>query len=345
MGNVPLSSPTVAGGVASAPSRLDPRRRRILFEHLEAYLFVLPAVILVGVFDVLPGIAAFLMSLTRWGVIFERFAGLENYRAILDPAGTRFEQFMNSLGVTVWYVLLTVPLEMVLALVIAVVLYQGTAGRGAYRVVYFMPYITSVVAAALVFDWMFDANFGLINWVIGLAGIPAQEWLREPEGVFRMIGSAFGLELSGWMAGPSLALVAVSIFTVWHFIGFQTVIFLAGLTSISREYYEAARIDGASERQIFLKITLPLLSPTIFFVLVLATVGAMRSFSQIFVLTNGGPLDTTRNVPMLIFQTFFERTAVNGIGLGAAMSFIFVLIVVAITVFQFRVLGRRVFYG
>src|SRR5688572_9472598 len=124
MGNVPLSSPTVAAGVAAAPSRLDPRRRRILFEHVEAYLFVLPAVILVGVFDVLPGVAAFLMSLTRWGVIFERFAGLENYRAILDPAGTRFEQFINALGVTAWYVLLTVPVEIVLALVIAVVLYQ-----------------------------------------------------------------------------------------------------------------------------------------------------------------------------------------------------------------------------
>lgn len=335
----------MAAEVARGPSRLDPRRRRILFEHVEAYLFVLPAVILVGVFDVLPGFAAFVMSLTRWGVVFERFAWFDNYRAILDPAGTRFEQFVNSLGVTVWYVLLTVPVEMFLALVIAVVLYQGTVGRGAYRVVYFMPHITSVVAAALVFEWMFDANFGFLNWVIGLVGIPAQEWLREPDGVFRMIGSAFGLELSGWMAGPSLALVAVSIFTVWHYIGFQTVIFLAGLTNIGREYYEAARIDGASERQIFLRITLPLLSPTIFFVLVLATVGAMRSFSQIYVLTNGGPLDTTRNVPMLIFQTFFERTAVNGIGLGAAMSFIFVVIVVGITVFQFRVLGRRVFYG
>lgn len=335
----------MAGGVATAPSRLDPRRRRILFEHLEAYLFVLPAVILVGVFDVLPGFAAFAMSLTRWGVTFERFAGLDNYRAILDPDGTRFEPFVNALGITAWYVLLTVPIEMILALVIAVVLYQGTVGRGAYRVVYFMPHITSVVAAALVFEWMFDANFGLLNWVIGIVGIPAQEWLREPDGVFRMIGNAFGLELSGWLAGPSLALVAVSIFTIWHYVGFQTVIFLAGLTNISREYYEAARIDGANERQIFLRITLPLLSPTIFFILVLATVGAMRSFSQIYVLTGGGPLDTTRNVPMLIFQTFFERTAVNGIGFGAAMSFIFVVIVVAITVFQFRVLGRRVFYG
>lgn len=335
----------MAAGVAHAVARPSERRRRILLEHLEAYLFVLPAVILVGVFDIIPGFAAFVMSLMRWGIVFERWTWFDNYRALLDPAGSRFEEFVNSLAVTVWYVLLTVPFEIVIALVIAVVLYQGTAGRGAYRVVYFMPHITSVVAAALVFEWIFNANFGLLNWAVGLVGIGEQDWLREPRGIFELVGSAFGVALPAALAGPSLALLAVSLFTVWHYIGFQTVIFLAGLTNISRGYYEAARIDGADERQIFLRITLPLLSPTIFFVLVLATVGAMRSFSQIYVLTNGGPLDTTRNVPMLIFQTFFERTAVNGIGLGAAMSFLFVLIVVAITVFQFRVLGRRVFYG
>lgn len=325
--------------------RAASRRRKVLTEHLWAYLFVAPAVLLVGVFDVLPGVAAFVMSLTRWSVTYERWAWLDNYRTILDPSGTRFEEFMNSLGVTVWYVLLTVPFEMAIALVVAFLLYQGTVGRGAYRVVYFMPYITSVVAAALVFEWMFDSNFGLLNWVIGFFGISAQDWLREPDGVFAMIGSGLGIGVSPSLGGPSLALVAVSIFTVWHFIGFQTVIFLAGLTNISREYYEAARIDGANDFQIFRKITLPLLSPSIFFVLIIASIGAMRSFSQIYVLTNGGPLDTTMNFPMLIFRTFFERTVNNGIGLGAAMSFILVAIIVGITIFQFRVLGRRVFYG
>ena len=329
----------------SARARVASRRRRILLEHLQAYLFILPAVVLIGVFDILPGFAALGMSLTRWGIIYERFTWFDNYRAILDPAGSRFAEFVNSLAVTVWYVLLTVPVEMAIALVVAFVLYQGTVGRGLYRTVYFMPYITSVVAAATIFEWIFDANFGFLNFLIGLAGIGSQEWLREPDGVFEMIGSAFGLRLDGWLAGPSLSLVAVAIFTAWHFIGFQTVIFLAGLTNISREYYEAARIDGAGDRQIFFRITLPLLSPTIFFVAIIATVGAMRSFSQIYVLTGGGPLDTTRNVPMLIFHTFFERTVNNGIGLGAAMSFIFVLIIIVITLVQFRVLGRRVFYG
>jgi multiple sugar transport system permease protein len=335
----------VAAGVLAGDTRAAQRRRRVLIEHLEAYLFVLPAVVLVGVFDVLPSIAAFAMSLTRWGVIYERFAGVENYQAILDPTGTRFAEFANALGVTVWYVLLTVPVEMAIALAVAFVLYQGTVGRGMYRAVYFMPYITSVVAAALVFEWIFDSNFGFLNWALSFVGIGSQDWLREPSGVFQMIASGVGIELPAALAGPSLALVAVSIFTVWHFIGFQTVIFLAGLTNISREYYEAARIDGAGGWQIFRKITLPLLSPSIFFVFIIATIGAMRAFSQIYVLTNGGPLDTTRTVSMLIFRTFFERTSSNGIGLGAAMSFILVLIVVGITVLQFRIAGRKVFYG
>ena len=335
----------MAGGVlAGRDTRAASRRRRILREHAEAYLFILPAVLLVGIFDILPSAAAFVMSLTRWGVVYERFSGLDNYQAILDPAGTRFADFMNSLGVTVWYVLLTVPVEMAIALAVAFVLYQGTVGRGMYRAVYFMPYITSVVAAAFVFEWIFDSNFGFLNWLLSFAGISSQDWLREPTGVFQLIAGGVGIQLPAGLAGPSLALVSVSIFTVWHFIGFQTVIFLAGLTSISREYYEAARIDGAGGRQIFTKITLPLLSPSIFFVFVIATIGAMRAFSQIFVLTNGGPLDTTRTVSMLIFRTFFERTSTNGIGIGAAMSFILVLIVVGITLVQFRVAGRKVFY-
>src|SRR5262249_35246349 len=134
-----------------ARSRAASHRRRMFLEHTEAYLFIAPAMILIGVFHILPGIAAFAMSLTRWGVIFERFAGLENYGTILDPSGARFGDFMNSLGVTAWYAILTVPVEMVISLVVAFLLFQGTVGRTAYRVVYFMPRITSVVAAAVVF--------------------------------------------------------------------------------------------------------------------------------------------------------------------------------------------------
>ena len=330
--------------MVSAQTRVASRRRRIVLENAEAYLFLVPALIILGIFHILPGIAAFVMSLTRWGVIFERFAGLENYGTILDPSGARFGDFINSLGVTAWYLIMTVPVEIGIALVVAFLLYQGTRGRAAYRVIYFMPHITSTIAAAVIFDWIFDANFGFLNFLVGFVGIGPQGWLREPRGVLQMIGSALGASVPDVVAGPSLSLVAVSLFTIWYYIGLQTVIFLAGLTNISREYYEAARIDGANERQILRSITIPLLSPTIFFVAILATIGAMRSFNSIYVLTAGGPLDTTRTVPLLIFRTFFERTGVNGIGLGAAMSFIFVLIIIGVTLVQFRVLGRRVFY-
>jgi multiple sugar transport system permease protein len=317
------------------------RRRRALAENLQAYAFVLPALVVLSTFHFLPAVAALGMSTMRWTIIPERFVALENYGAILDPSGSRFGDFMNSLGVTLWYVVLTVPVEMAIALAVAYVLFQKVLGRGLYRTVYFLPYITSTVAAAAVFSWIFNPQYGFLNWLLGFAGIGPQRWTQEPRGLFELIGSRFGLELDGWLAGPSLALVAVAIVTVWHFVGFQTVIFMAGLANIDREYYEAARIDGASELQIFTRITLPLLSPTTFFVLIIATIGAMRAFNQIYVLTNGGPLDTTRTVTMEVFRTFFQR---GNIGLGAAMAFVLVAIILLLTFAQFRLIGRRVHY-
>src|SRR5207253_10300212 len=128
--------------------------------------------------------------------------------------------------------------------------------------------------------------------VLGLIGMGPQSWLDEPGGLFELSASSFGVTLPAWLAGPSLALVVLSLVTIWHYMGYQIVIFLAGLSNISSEYYEAARLDGASERQIFTRITLPLLSPTTFFVFTVASIGVLRSFDSVYVLTNGGPLDT-----------------------------------------------------
>jgi multiple sugar transport system permease protein len=325
--------------------------RRAVFENLQGWLFVLPALAILAVFHFLPGFAALGMSFMRWGVVPERFTGIDNYVAILDPGGPRFEEFANSVGVTFWYVLLTVPVEMVLGLVVAYLLFEKIFARGAYRTVYFLPYVTSTVAAAAIFAWIFNPQNGFLNFLLGLVGIGPQTWTQQPRGLFELVGSAFGLTLTGPFAGPSLALVSVAILTVWHYVGFQTVIFMAGLANIGKEYYEAARVDGANERQIFFRITLPLLSPTTFFVLVVATIGTMRSFNEIYVLTTatgqatpGGPLGTTTTLTLEIFKTFFQRTANNGIGLGAAMSFILVTIILVLTFVQFRVIGRRVQY-
>src|SRR5206468_11119555 len=211
------------------------------------------------------------------------------------------------------------------------------------------PYVTSFVAAAAVFVWVFNPQYGPANEVLGLFGIGAQKWLEEPSGIFELAASAFGITLPAWLAGPSLALLVLSLVTVWHYLGYQIVIFLAGLSNISQEFYEAARLDGASERQIFTKITLPLLSPTTFFVFTVASIGVLRSFDSVYVLTTGGgasgfggPLDTTRTVTLLIFKTAFQQAQ---FGLGAALAFILTLVILLFTLVQFRVLGRRVNYG
>jgi multiple sugar transport system permease protein len=315
------------------------RRRRILFENVQAWAFLFPALLALGVFQFFPAFFAFYISLFRWEIVQGPFRGLENYASVLF--GAKSETFLSSLGTTLTYVLFTVPFEMAIALGIAVVLFRPLRARGLYRTAYFLPYITSTVAAAVVFTWIFNPNYGLINWILNGVGIPSQRWLDEPRGAIELAAGAFGWTVPDWAAGPSMALLSVCIFTVWHYIGYMVVIFLAGLGSISSEYYEAARIDGATEGQLFRHITLPLLSPTTFFVLIIATVGALKAFNQIYVMTRGGPLDTSRVVSMEIFRTFFQR---GDFGVGSAMAFILVGIILLLTLFQFRVVGRRVHY-
>ena len=237
------------------------------------------------------------------------------------------------------YTLITVPLELVISLVLAYLLFQKMRGRAIYRMLYYLPYITSVIAAGVIFNWLMNPNYGFFNQVLELVGIGPQKWLDEPRGLFELMS---GGRLDGWAQGPSLALVGVSLFTIWHFIGFQVVIFLAGLGNISNEYYEAARLDGANERQLFTKITLPLLSPTTFFVATIATIGALKAFNQIYVMTNGGPLETTRTLGYEIFHVFFQQGRID---LGATMAVLLTVIILLFTLFQFRIAERRVHYG
>jgi multiple sugar transport system permease protein len=334
----------VAAEVIPAKVRASPPRRRLPVEAIQAWLFLLPAVVILGVFQIFPAIAAFYMSLFKWDVVQGSFRGLGNYTDWLYDNSIRSPDFWRSLSTTFTYVIFTVPLQIAIALVLAYLLFQKMRGRGFYRTIYYLPYVTSFVAAAAVFFWVFHPTYGLVNDVLGIFGIGPQRWLDEPNGVFEMAASAFGVTLPQWLAGPSLALVVISLVTIWHYLGYQIVIFLAGLSNISPEYYEAARLDGANERQIFTSITLPLLSPTTFFVFTVASIGVLRSFDSVYVLTNGfgGPLDTTRTVTLLVFKTAFQQAQ---FGLGAALAFILTMIILLFTLIQFRVLGRRVNYG
>jgi len=284
------------------------------------------------------------MSLFKWDVVQGAFRGFGNYTDWLYDSSIRSPDFWRSLSTTFTFVIFTVPLEIAISLVLSYLLFQKMRGRGIYRTIYYLPYVTSFVAAAAIFFWVFHPTYGLVNDLVGVFGIGPQRWLDEPSGIFELAASAIGLTLPGLLAGPSLALVVLSLVTIWHFLGYMIVIFLAGLSNISSEYYEAARLDGASERQLFTKITLPLLSPTTFFVFTVASIGVLRSFDSVYVLTSGtgGPLDTTRTVTLLVFKTAFQQAQ---FGLGAALAFILTLVILLFTLIQFRVLGRRVNYG
>ncbi len=301
-----------------------------------AYLYLAPALILLTAFHFFPALYGFYISLWRWGIVKERFVGFENYIRLLTD-----EAFWQSLGVTIWFVLLVIPAEMVLGLLIAYLLFQPIRARGLYRTAYFVPYVTSTAAAAVVWRWIYNPNNGLLNGVLDRLHLPRGQWLQESSGILALLGQQVGITLPGWAAGPSVALVCIAAMSVWAYTGFYVVIYLAGLGNIPKELYEAARIDGANEWQVFHTITLPLLSPTTFFLLVVGTIGALQAFNQIYVMTGGGPLDTTRTVTMLIFKTFYQQTRV---GYGSAMAFLLALFIVGLTVLNFRLAGRRVYY-
>ena len=330
----------MSGGAIAITQRAASRRRRVLIENAQAYLFLVPAFAVLLVFKIWPAFFAIYISLFKWDIIQGPFRGIENYTDILF--GSRAEAFWRALSTTLTYAAITIPFEIAIGLVIAYILFQKLRGRAFYRTLYYLPYITATVAAAVVFSWVFHPQYGLVNQILGLVGIDPLHFFQEPDGIFQMLGAHFGLAVPDWAAGPSLALATVAVFSIWHFLGFQVVIFMAGLGNIPVEYYEAARLDGASQRQVFTRITLPLLSPQIFFVFTIGSIGVLRAFNELLILTNGGPLDTSRTLTLLVFRTFFQQ---GQIGLGSAMGVLLTVVILAFTLFQFRVLGRRVQYG
>jgi multiple sugar transport system permease protein len=322
--------------ISRTADRSEAARRRLWRQSAAAYLYLAPALVLLSLFHFLPAFYGFYISLWKWGIIKERFLGLQNYQGVLVDSA-----FWNSLGVTLWYVVLVIPAEMVIGLVVAYLLFQPIRGRAGYRTAYFTPHITSTAAAAVVWRFIYNPQNGLLNGILDRLHLPTGQWLQESTGVFKLVLGPAGAGLPDWLGGPSMALVCIAIMSVWSYIGFYVVIYLAGLGNVPKELYEAARIDGANEREVFMKITLPLLSPTTFFLLIVGTVGAMQAFNQIYVMTGGGPLDTTRTVVMLVFKTFYQQTRV---GYGSAMAFLLSLFIVLLTIVNFRLVGRRVHY-
>jgi multiple sugar transport system permease protein len=316
-------------------------------QGLTALWCLAPSALIVGGFHLWPLFYAAWVSLHDWGLAPGPWVGLANYRELArDPL------FRQSLGVTLWYVLGTVPPTLALAYLVAELLHQPLRGRAFYRVLFFTPYVVSPVAAAAVWKWVFDSATPPLNHWLARCGldVPNQVWLLQPRGVFQLawevLGGRWPDALSGahWLAGPSLALCCVMAVTVWTSLGFAAVVLLAGLSQVPGDVLEAARLDGAVGWRLRRHVVWPLLSPTLFFLLIVFTIRAFQAFNQIYVLTPRGLLGRTSTVTYYIYETAFMAGG-KGPGFGSAVAFVLLGIILALTALQFRLLGRRVHYG
>lgn len=249
-------------------------------------------------------------------------------------------RFLNALPITLFYSLGTVPLQLLIGLVVAYILFQNIRGKEVFRMLYFLPYITPVVATAVVFRSIFNPReTSLANWALSLLHIPPQKWLFDPT---PFLNSVFGTHLSGFLAGPSMALVSIMLYGIWTFVGYNVVIFLAGLGSIPTEVYEAGEIDGASSWQLFRHVTIPLISPVTFYLALVAFIGTFKAFTHIYVMRTPNALGTTDVASIAIFDTFYK---LNNYGYAAAQAIILFVIIAGLTYAQNKLFAEQVFYG
>lgn len=256
------------------------------------------------------------------------------------------DRFLSGLVRTVYYGFGSVPVQIFLALGLASLLFQKIRGQELFRMVYFLPYVTPAVAGAAIFRSLFSPRPERpVNTLLDFFGIPPQQWMFEARPVTQLLFGGWlekvGVtDFSGFWAGPSLALVTVIFFGIWTFTGYNAVIFLAGLGNIPKQLYEAAAIDGATRRQQFSMITVPLLSPVTFYLTVLGFIGTFQAFSHIYVMRDRATRDAVDTASIVIFDTFYGR---NNFSLAAAQSVVLFAIILVLTLLQNRFLGSRVF--
>ena len=252
------------------------------------------------------------------------------------------KEWWVGLQATVWYSVGTVPTQLAISLLLAALLFQDLRGKGFFRIVYFIPYVAPFVGTAAIFRILFSNRPNApINSFIGAFGGSSLQWLNEPTGLFQLLlGNS--VTLPTWAAGPSLALVVIMIYGVWTYIGFNTVVFMAGLGSIPRTVYEAAAIDGAGRWAQFRHVTLPLLSPTIYFLTLYSVIGTFKAFNHIFVLRTAAALGSTDTASVVIFQAFKRDTR---FGYASALAILLLLIILILTYVNNRIASKRVFYG
>lgn len=287
-------------------------------QNRAGWAFVAPALGLIGVFFFVPVLGGLLLSFTDFDVYAigrpdtARFMGLANYLQVL-----RNPDFWRALGNTLYFVLVGGPLSVAASLVAAMLVSSKLARfPGLYRSIFFMPVVTTLVAVAIVWRYLYHPQYGLLNWALGAVGVPAVDWLGDPH----------------W------AMFAIIVMAVWKNFGYNMLIFVAGLQSIPEELYEAAHLDGAGGWARFRHITLPSLGPTFLFVGVMTMIGNFQLFAEPYVMTQGGPMGATRTVVLLMYEEGFRWWRM---GMGAALAFVLFVIMLAGTMVQMRLQRER----
>jgi multiple sugar transport system permease protein len=287
------------------------RKKRInrskMNDYIWAYCFIAPTLIGLGIFYIWPVFQTLHFSFTKWGDFGgHTWTGLQNYKQLFSD-GEVWVATRN----TFIYTFLTVPISIIISMVVAVLLNQKIKAVGLYRTLFFLPVVTMPVAVAMVWSWLLNSRYGLINYILGLFSIKGPDWLTN----------------------PNLALYSIIIVGIWSAIGTQMVIFLSGLQGIPTTYYEAAKIDGASPFTQFFRITLPMLTPVIFFELVISLIGAFQVFDLIFLMINQNSV-TMQHTETLVYLFYQHSFVTNDKGYGAAIAMLLFFIVLIFTVLQ-----------
>jgi multiple sugar transport system permease protein len=305
------------GGVTGAPrTAFSSWFTGMQAEKYIGYIFVAPWVIAFLCFELIPTAAAFFFSLTDWSVIGRwNFVGFANYIDMF----TRDRLFARSVGNTLYYVAFAVPLNVTMAFLLALLLNAKVRGQTFFRTMFYLPALIPSVAGAIVWIWIFDTNNGILNFFLGQIGIEPIRWLSSPQ----------------W-SKPALIIMSL-----WS-IGAGMVIYLAGLQNIPEELYEAAEVDGANPLQKLIHITVPLMTPTIFFNLVLGIISSFQVFNSAFIMTGGGPVNSTLFYMLHIYEQAFTHWKM---GYASALSVVLFLFVLVLTLIVNRTSKRWVFYG
>lgn len=288
------------------------RKRRIF---LTAIAFILPFFILYTVFTIWPVIQGFYVSLHKWGLMGKQsFIGFDNYAKFIGD-----KNFWKALKATTFFVIITTPMLVILSMILAMLANRATKLKKSLRIIYYLPSVLSVAVASFIAKYVFTPYRGLVNGVLHATGLLSAA--KEPQ----------------WLQDPNLVWITISIMTVWWTIGFSMLLFLSALQDISFDIYEAAKIDGASSKQLLFYVTIPLLKPTLWLVSLLQLIACFKVFGQIQLITGGGPGSITRPLIQYIYETAFNK---NNMGYAAAMSYVLFAILLVLSIVQ-QILQKR----